>query len=106
MGEAALTLLTLAGVVLLFVTNKVPVEIAAVGSALVLYGLGIITLSEAFAGFADPAVLLIAGLFVVSEATAKTHVSNVLAQLQVRDRTQAVLVAYTSGLVCGRSRWL
>ena len=36
MSEAALTLLTLAGVVVLFVTNKVPVEIAAVGSALVL----------------------------------------------------------------------
>jgi DNA-binding NarL/FixJ family response regulator len=41
----------------------------------------------------------IAQVLVVSEATAKTHVSNVLAKLQVRDRTQAVIVAYTSGLV-------
>jgi DNA-binding NarL/FixJ family response regulator len=41
----------------------------------------------------------IAHVLVVSEATAKTHVSNVLAKLQVRDRTQAVIVAYTSGLV-------
>jgi DNA-binding NarL/FixJ family response regulator len=41
----------------------------------------------------------IAEVLVVSEATAKTHVSNVLAKLQVRDRTQAVIVAYTSGLV-------
>ncbi len=40
----------------------------------------------------------IAQVLVVSEATAKTHVSNVLAKLQVRDRTQAVIVAYTSGL--------
>jgi DNA-binding NarL/FixJ family response regulator len=41
----------------------------------------------------------IARVLVVSEATTKTHVSNVLAKLQVRDRTQAVIVAYTSGLV-------
>jgi di/tricarboxylate transporter len=83
MSEAALTLLTLAGVVLLFVTNAVPVEIAAVGSALVLYGLGIITLSEAFAGFSDPAVLLIAGLFVVSEGLDATGVTTWLGQAVV-----------------------
>ena len=83
MSEAALTLLTLAGVVVLFVTNAVPVEIAAVGSALVLYGLGIITLSEAFAGFADPAVLLIAGLFVVSEGLDATGVTTWLGQAVV-----------------------
>jgi di/tricarboxylate transporter len=83
MSQAALTMLTLAGVVLLFVTNKVPVEVTAVGSALVLYGLGIITLSEAFAGFADPAVLLIAGLFVVSEGLDATGVTTWLGQAVV-----------------------
>ncbi|MGW9029982.1 response regulator [Streptomyces sp. NPDC055722] len=40
----------------------------------------------------------IAGALSVSEATAKTHVSNVLAKLHARDRTQAVVIAYTSGL--------
>jgi DNA-binding NarL/FixJ family response regulator len=40
----------------------------------------------------------IAGALGVSEATAKTHVSNVLSKLQARDRTQAVVIAYTSGL--------
>ncbi len=80
MSDAALTLLTLGVVVVLFVSNVVPVEITAVGSALALYGLGIVTLPEAFAGFSDPAVILIAGLFVVSEGLDATGVTTWLGQ--------------------------
>ncbi len=36
---------------------------------------------------------------VVSHATAKTHVRNVLAKLELRDRVHAVVFAYESGLV-------
>lgn len=35
----------------------------------------------------------------ISEATVKTHVSHVLAKLNIRDRAQAIVLAYESGLV-------
>ena len=41
----------------------------------------------------------IADLLVIAESTAKTHVKRILAKIDARDRAQAVVFAYRSGLV-------
>ncbi|MFE2346415.1 response regulator [Kitasatospora cineracea] len=46
----------------------------------------------------------LAGALTLSEATVKTHVARIFAKLGLRDRAQAVVVAYETGLVTPGSR--
>jgi DNA-binding NarL/FixJ family response regulator len=41
----------------------------------------------------------IAGLLVIAESTAKTHVRRIFAKIGARDRAQAVVIAYQGGLM-------
>lgn len=80
MSDATISLTILAVVVALFVWNRFPVEVVAIGSALALHGTGVLTLGESLAGFGDAAVIMIAALFVVSEGLDSTGVTSWIGQ--------------------------
>ena len=80
MSDAVLTLVLLAVVVALFIWNRLPVEVVAIGSALALYFLGLVDFREALAGFGDPTVIFIAAMFVVSEGLDATGVTTWIGQ--------------------------
>src|SRR3954447_760915 len=68
MSHTTICYLVLAGVVVLFVWGRFPVELVAIGAALTLWATDVLGLDQALAGFGDPTVIFIASLFVVSES--------------------------------------
>ena len=68
MSDTTITFLILAAVVIVFVWDRLPVGIVAIGTALSLWATGVLDLDQALAGFGDPTVIFIASLFVVSES--------------------------------------
>lgn len=76
MDDATITFLVLGAAIALFVWNRLPVGIVAIGAALALYATGVIDVDDAFAGFGDPTVIFIASLFVLSEALDATGVTT------------------------------
>src|SRR4051794_32866954 len=76
MSDTAFSFVVLAVLVVLFVWNRLPPEVVAVGGALALYAAGVLGADQVFAGFGDPTVIFIASLFVVSEALDATGVTT------------------------------
>ncbi len=76
MSDVAIVLSVLGGAMVLFVWNRLPVEVVAIGASLTLAATGVLDLSQAVAGFGDPTVVFIASLFVVSAALDATGVTT------------------------------
>jgi di/tricarboxylate transporter len=80
MGEESITFLILAATVAVFILDRLPVAVVAVGVAISLWATDVLELEQALAGFGDPTVIFIASLFVVSEALDATGVTAWLGQ--------------------------
>src|SRR6187200_2292747 len=80
MSQESITFLILAVTVLVFIWDRLPVAVVAVGVALSLWATGVLDLNQALAGFGDPTVIFIASLFVVSEALDATGITAWLGQ--------------------------
>jgi di/tricarboxylate transporter len=74
--DANVVYLVLLVVVVLFVWNRFPVEVVAVGASLTLVAAGVINVEQGFAGFGDTTVIFIAALFIVSEGIDSTGVTS------------------------------
>ncbi len=75
MNDVYVLFLIIAVVIVLFVTEKVPVVIVALGTALALYFTGILDFRQALGGLGDPTTIFIASLFVVSAGLEVTGVT-------------------------------
>jgi len=72
MSDMTITFLILGVTIVLFMWGRWHPDLVAVGSLLALYLFGVIDLSEAFSGFANATVVLIASLFIVGEGLSRT----------------------------------
>jgi di/tricarboxylate transporter len=73
-----ITVGVLAGAIVLFITEWLRVDVVALAVVVILMLTGILTTEEAIAGFASPAVLTIAALFVVGGAILQTGLAGVI----------------------------
>lgn len=83
MSDITITFLIIAAVVVLFVWEKLPVVIVAMGTALALYFTGVLTLQQSLSGLGDTAVIFIASLFIVSAGLEVTGVTAWAGQLLI-----------------------
>jgi len=80
MSDITTCFLILGVSVVLFISQRIPVELVAIGVALSLYFTKILSLGESLSGFGDPTVLFIASLFVVSEGLDASGVTTWVGQ--------------------------
>ena len=66
MSDTAIIFAIIATVVVLFIWGRLPVMLVALMVPLTLFFAGILPLDQVFAGFGDPVIIFIAGLFVVA----------------------------------------
>lgn len=69
----------LVAVLVMLITEKLPVDLTAIGIMVVLMGAGILTPQEAVSGFANPAVVTVAAMFVLSRGLIRTGAVNYIA---------------------------
>lgn len=70
-----LTLMLLMAAIILFVHNKIRMDVVALLVMLFFYLSGILSTQEIFVGFSDPNIILIALLFIVGESLVRTGIA-------------------------------
>jgi di/tricarboxylate transporter len=82
-SDVAIIGLLIAGIVALFITDRLPVVVVAMATPLALWATGLLSLEKSLSGFGDPAVIFIAALFVVSAGLERSGVTAWAGQLLI-----------------------
>ncbi len=95
-------------VIAIFIWDKIPMDLVALGVVVVLALSGIIPPAEAVSGFGNSLVIMIAGLFIVGEALMTTGVANAAGNwlLKVGGRGEAHLLLFLLPLVAFLSAFM
>lgn len=101
-----LVLCVLAGTIVLLATQRLRMDVVALMALVAVSLLGLVPTERALAGFASPAVIAVAGMFVVSAGLSRTGVATLVGQLVLRwagAREGRVIVGVTlvSGVLSG-----
>lgn len=75
-SDAIVVLCILGATIVLFVLDRLPIDLVALLALVALWVTGVLTPAEGLAGFANPVVLMIAGLFVVGAALMNSGVAG------------------------------
>ena len=83
-SQAIITLVVLAVVAFLFVTELIPLAVTAIGASVALGFLGVLTPKEVFSGLSNSTVVLFAGMFVVGAAMPESGLAQTIGNSVVK----------------------
>lgn len=83
-SQAIITLIVLAVVAFLFVTELIPLAVTAIGASVALGFLGVLTPKEVFSGLSNSTVVLFAGMFVVGAAMLESGLAQTIGNSVVK----------------------
>ncbi|TVQ63765.1 MAG: SLC13 family permease [Phycisphaerales bacterium] len=101
--ELAIVLVLLLAAVVMFGLNKPRMDVVALLMMTALPFTGVITMSEALAGFSDSNIVLIAALFIIGEGLVRTGVARSVGDLIIAKtgKSQVRLIVLLMICVCG-----
>jgi len=107
-AQAVVALLIVAGMFVAFIREAYPVEVTAIGGAVLMLVLGILPKEAAFAAFSNNAPWTIAALFIIVGALVRTGTLDWLTQIAVRnvEKKPAVTLITLTLTVLGMSAFV
>jgi di/tricarboxylate transporter len=82
--DIALVLAILAAAVVLFVTERIKMEVVALLVLVALAVTGLVTPAEALSGFSNPAVITVLAMFIIGGGLSRTGVANIIGRQIMR----------------------